>query len=99
MMSPKDTRALMTALHTNDHAHLGIRPADATPAESPCVLMGGATANDLSYALVTAGQVWPDCEDWALIGSDEVEQLASPGDVPTMHALRSPDTLATFATT
>ena len=97
-MSPQDTRALLLALKTTDYQFLGIRPADATPAESPCIVLQEHSANDLSYAPVTAGQVWPQCSEWALIGSDERLTLTTPGSVPTMHALRQPATVATFTT-
>lgn len=98
-MSPDETRALLQALRQVDHTYVGVRPADATPAEAPCIILGGRTANDLSYALVTAGQVWPDCTAWALIGSDEKLKISDPEWPPTMHALRMPATLAPFTTT
>ena len=93
-----DTRALMVALHYNDHAYLAVRPTDATPAEAPGIVLGGSTANDLSYAMITAGQHWPDCTAWDLIGSDEQMTLHVKGWPPTMHAFRKPLVLASFAT-
>lgn len=98
-MSAEETRALLQALRQVDHTYVGIRPADATPAEAPCIILGGRNVNDLSYALVTAGQEWPACTAWVLIGSDEKLKLSNPEWPPTMHALRMPATLATFATT
>ena len=101
-MTPTETRTLMQALRNSDHAFLGIRPADATPAEAPCIVLQGATANDLSYALVTAGQHWPECTEWNLIGSDEELSIAQPwnadGTPSDLRALRMPDTLASFET-
>ena len=65
-MTPAETRQLLIALRKQDHRHVGVRPADATPAEAPCIVLDEPTANALGYAMVTAGQVWPDCEEWVL---------------------------------
>jgi hypothetical protein len=99
MMSPADTRALLQQLRTSPHRYLAIRPSDATPAEAPGILLQDRTANDLSYACTTAGQVWPQCEQWDLIGSDELLNLKGKDWVPTMRALRMPEKLASFNTT
>jgi len=97
-MTPTDTRAVLAALRASDHKYMGIRPADATPTEAPCIILGDASANALQYALSTASDQWPDCTDWELIGSDEALGLQGADWPPTMDALRMPATLATFAT-
>jgi hypothetical protein len=99
MMTPSDTRNLLAALTTADYQFVGVRPADATPKESPCIILDGRTANALSYAMVAAGQAWPECTNWALIGSDQQIAIRSPHETPLMHALRQPATLTTFTTT
>jgi hypothetical protein len=99
MMSPTDTRALMVALRTADYKYLAVRPADAVPKTAPAIVLSGSTANDLAYAMVTAGQVWPQCVAWTLIGSDQMAQLSGADWAPTMHALQMPATLTTFTTT
>lgn len=99
MMSPTDTRALLNRLRISAHRYLAIRPLDATPAEAPAILIQDRNATALAYACTTAGQVWPQCEEWVLIGSDELLMLRGADWVPTMRALRMPETLATFTTT
>jgi hypothetical protein len=98
-VNPADTRTLLQTLRASTHRYIGIRPADATPTEAPCIVLQERTANDLAYACTTAGQVWPECQGWALIGSDEQLVRNDPTWPPTMHALRMPVTLATFRTT
>jgi hypothetical protein len=98
-MSPTATRELLRQLRTASHRYIGIRPVDATPAEAPCITLDGRTANDLAYACTTAGQVWPQCQQWVLIGSDQALVLRGADWPPTMRALRMPATLATFQTT
>jgi hypothetical protein len=59
------------ALHENDHAYVGIRPADATPAASaPAFILQEQTLGGFSYQLEAAANYWPKCSKWALIASD-----------------------------
>jgi hypothetical protein len=97
-MNPATTRELLALLRDTSHRYTAIRPADATPAEAPGILIGGHAANDLAYAFDDAGEQWPQCQQWALIGSDELLIRIDPTWPPRMRSLRMPDTLATFAT-
>ena len=101
-MTHEETRALMQALARSDHRFLGIRPADATPAEAPCIVLdaakGGASANTLGDALLLAANYWPACTKWALIASDNQLHLTQPDWPPRMHCLEMPATLTTFTT-
>jgi hypothetical protein len=97
-MTIDDTRTLITAVQQCDYAYMGIRPADATPAEAPCIMLADATANAVADALAAASEEWPDCNQWALIGSDEQLIRANPQWPPRMRAFREPAQLATFST-
>jgi hypothetical protein len=97
-MTTQQTRSILAALHLADYAYLGVRPKDSTPPEAPAIILDGRTATDLAYAMATAGEQWPECEAWELIGSDEQMIRTDPRWQPTMHALRTPATLATFST-
>jgi hypothetical protein len=98
MISPQAIREVLAALRAGSHRYMAIRPADATPANAPGIVVPGQTASDLAFACDAAGEQWPDCQAWCLIGSDE--QLVEIGDdwPPGMRALQMPVTLATFST-
>jgi len=97
-MSSDDSASAMKALRLSDYAYIGVRPADEQPAEGPTVILGDHDADGLAYALAQARHVWPDCEAWALVGSDEKMIRTDPTWAPSVHALRTPQQLATFTT-
>jgi hypothetical protein len=98
MIPPQAIRDVLAALRSGSHRYMAIRPADATPANAPGIIVPGRSAADLAYACDGAGEQWPHCQAWCLIGSDE--QLAEIGDdwPPGMRALQMPVTLANFST-
>ena len=96
-MTPTDTRQVLQALQRSDHKYIAIRPADSTPQEAPAIVLSEPTANALAYAMNTAGENWPDCSAWSLIGSDELLLQIDPSWPPTMRALRTPVEIATFS--
>jgi hypothetical protein len=96
-MTTAETRQVLEALAT-DYAYIGIRPEDATPAEAPCILLNDHNVNGLQYALASAVDRWQTCQQWALIGSDEMLHLIDPTWPPTLRAFRQPAQLATFTT-
>jgi len=112
-MTPTQTRAIARALSSEDHAYIGIRPADATPGTTaPAFLLTNHTEASFSYQLACARLYWPACTRWALIGSDQINQEhsdhmrnefqpgepAPPGVPPTLRTLTSADVLITFET-
>jgi hypothetical protein len=112
-MTPTETLAIARALSSEDHAYIGIRPADATPGTTaPAFLLTDHTESSFSYQLACARLYWPACRRWALIGSDQINQEhsdhmlnefqagppAPPGVPPTLRTLTSPDVLTTFET-
>jgi len=88
--------AALRAIASSDHAYIGIRPADATPAESPCIILDGTGSTDLDSAEAAAGNEWPDAKQWSLIASDEALIRKDPTWPPRMRALRAPITLTTY---
>ena len=95
-MTPQEIRVLLQHLQTSDHLYYAIRPADATPAEAPGILLHGASANDLAFAVDAAAAIWPNATTWALIAGDELLQRTGDDGPPDMAALQMPETLATF---
>jgi len=88
--------AALRAIASSDHAYIGIRPADATPAESPCIILDGTTTEDLDTAEAAAANQWPDAKQWAIIASDETTIKRDPTWPPRMRALRAPVTLTSY---
>jgi hypothetical protein len=81
----------------SDHTYLGIRPADATPAESPAAIVEQPhEERDIVYALAIAVQHWPECSRWALVGSDETLARQAANLPPRVLGLRKPAQLMTF---
>jgi hypothetical protein len=112
-MTPTENSAIVHALSSEDHAYIGIRPADATPATTaPAFVLTDHTEASFSYQLACARLYWPGCTRWALIGSDQISQEhsdhmlnefqpgepAPPGVPPTLRTLASAAVLTTFET-
>ena len=95
-MNPDELRKVLVALTQSDHKYKGVRPADATPANAPCVILPGDTAAAFSYAANEAGGFWPECSTWSLIGGDEQLLDIDPRWSPNMRMLREPDELTGF---
>lgn len=89
-------RAVLEAIRTSDHAYLGVRPQDATPPSSPAMILPSADVQGLSYACDAAGQHWPSCTMWTLIGSDSEMARQDPKWPAGMRALEKPADLAAF---
>ena len=96
-MTQPEARAIRSTLKLSDLPYLLIRPADATPAEAPGILLADKTAAGIAYALAAAAEAWPNCERWALIGTAELLERADPAWPPTMRAPRTPAQLLTFS--
>lgn len=95
-MTPQELRATLQALRASDHAFKGIRPADATPADTPAFVLNDDTVGSLDYAASEAADYWPECSQWNLIASDD--QLGAKGDFPPgMLMLQTPVVLAKFS--
>jgi hypothetical protein len=96
-MTQSETRGIMIALARNDHAYLGIRPADAI-ATAPAALLAAPGLNPLQEALLVAGNYWPQCSKWDLIASDQIVKIPPPKAPPTVRTLKTPISLTQFST-
>lgn len=95
-MTVEDMRNVLAAIRTSDHAYIGVRPQDATPPSAPAFILPSPDANGLSMACDAAGERWPICTAWTLIGSDTEEARQDPEWPPGMRSLEKPDDLASF---
>jgi hypothetical protein len=96
-MTNSETRGITLALARNDHAYLGLRPADAIPT-APCALLAAPSLNSLQEALIVAGNHWPQCTHWDLIASDALVKIPPPNSPPRVRTLKTPVSLTTFTT-
>jgi hypothetical protein len=112
-MTPAEIREIARVLSSEDHAYIGIRPADAAPTTTaPAFLLADHTEESFNYQLACAWLYWPACRRRAPIGSDQINQepsdhmlnefqagpQAPPGVPPTLRTLTASDVLITFET-
>jgi hypothetical protein len=96
-MTNAETRGVMLALARNDHAYLGVRPADAI-ATAPAAKLAGPSPVALQEALLVAANHWPQCTRWDLIASDALVKIPPAGCPPQFHTFKTPVSLTQFGT-
>ena len=97
-MHPAQTRALLAAVATATHRHLGIRPTDAAPS-TRCAYLASHDAAGLASAFDAAGQAWPATTGFTLYGADSTldeEGGDAAGDVG-LASLANPIPLSSFS--
>jgi hypothetical protein len=84
VIAPADVQKLAAALHSSPYRFAGVCPASIhipPPSSQPCALITDPQLTAFDYAMETAFSVWPNVDNWELIGSDE-EITTSGTEIP-----------------
>lgn len=98
MSATDEMRPILAAIAKSDHKYIGIQPQDAVPPATPSILLYGHHNAGLKMALAGARIQWPQCTEWAVIGSDERNKVQQQTWPPDMWILMGPVAITTFAT-